>query len=72
MEHPMTDDPAVNAPEHIADRAAMLAAAPPGDGERRTAEKHAEACLPCKEALAEAVRLNALLRRVLQASGGDL
>ena len=68
----MTDDPAVEALEHIADRAAMLAAAPPGDDERRSAEKHAEDCPPCREALDEAVRLNALLRRVLRASVGDL
>ncbi|HEY4394734.1 MAG TPA: hypothetical protein VGP64_11755 [Polyangia bacterium] len=68
----MTDEPAVDALEHIADRAAILAAAPTSDGERRSAEKHAEACLPCREALAEAVRLNALLKRVLRASVGDL
>jgi hypothetical protein len=68
----MRDEPAIRTLEHIADRAAILAAAPPGDGERRSAEKHAAACLPCREALDEAVRLNALLRRVLRASVGDL
>lgn len=68
----MTDEPALDQLEHIADRAAMLAAAPASDGERRSAERHAEVCLPCREALDEAVRLNALLRRVLRASVGDL
>jgi hypothetical protein len=76
----MTDEPAADAPEHsadqvglhIADRAALLVAAAPTDDERRSAEEHAAVCLPCREALAEAVRLNALLKRALRASGGDL
>ena len=68
----MTDDPAVVAPEHIADRAALLAAASPGDDERRSAEEHAAGCIPCREALDEALRLNELLKRALRASGGDL
>ena len=68
----MTDEPVVSTLGHIADRAAILAAAPPGDGERRSAEEHAADCLPCREAFDEAVRLNALLRRVLRASVGDL
>ena len=68
----MTDEPASNVLDHITDRASLLAAAAPGDGERRSAEEHAAACLPCREALAEAVRLNALLKRALRASAGDL
>ena len=68
----MTDDPAVNVLEHIADRAALLAAVSPSDGERRSAEKHAADCPPCREALDEALRLNALLKRALRASGSDL
>jgi len=68
----MTDEPALDTLEHIADRASLLAAAAPSDGERRSAEKHAAACLPCREALAEALRLKALLKRALRASGGDL
>ena len=68
----MTDDPIDASNEHIADRAALLAAASPTDGERRDAERHAAACLQCREALDEAVRLNALLKRALRASGGDL
>jgi hypothetical protein len=42
------------------------------DGARRSAEEHAAACLPCREALDEAVRLTELLKRALRASGGDL
>ena len=68
----MTDQPAEESLDHIADRAALLAMAAPTDGERRSAEKHAAACLPCREALEEAVRLNTLLKRALRASGGDL
>jgi hypothetical protein len=61
----MTDDPSDSSIEHIADRADLLAAASPTDGERRFAERHAAACLPCREALDEAVRLTELLRRAL-------
>jgi hypothetical protein len=76
----MTDEPAVDAPEHlgdqgglhIADQAALLVSGSASDGERRSAEEHAAVCLPCREALDEAVRLNALLKRALRASGSDL
>jgi hypothetical protein len=74
----MTDQPVVKVLEqipdleHIADRAALLVAASASDDERRSAEEHAAVCLPCREALAEAVRLNALLKRALRPSGGDL
>ncbi len=68
----MTDEPALNALEHIADRAALLVAVAPPDGGRRSAEKQAAPCPPCREALAEARRLNALLKRALRAAGGDL
>jgi hypothetical protein len=68
----MADGPVENALEHIADGAALLAAASCTEGERRFAEEHAAACLPCREALDEAVRLTELLKRALRASGGDL
>jgi hypothetical protein len=68
----MTNRPVENSLEHIADRAGLLAAASPADGERRFAEKHAAACLPCRKALAEAVCLTELLKQALRASGGDL
>ncbi len=47
--------------EHVEDRAAGLAALPPDDPERVAAYGHAAECEPCREALAEAEELMALL-----------
>jgi hypothetical protein len=64
----MTEDSSDASNEHIAHRVGLLAAASPTDEERRFAEEHAAACLPCREALEEAVRLTELLRRALAPS----
>jgi hypothetical protein len=53
--------------DHFAARAAFLAALPKDDPERRTAQDHARACASCREALAEGVRLVALLQEALPA-----
>jgi hypothetical protein len=54
--------------DHIADRAGFLAALPRTDPERKQAEEHAHACVPCREALDEGGRLVTLLRRALPAT----
>ena len=51
--------------EHIADRAAFVAALPQEDPERRDAEEHARSCSSCRTALDEGTRLVALLEEAL-------
>lgn len=51
--------------DHIAARAAFLAALPVDDPERGRAEEHAGSCPACREALNEGLRLVALLQRAL-------
>jgi hypothetical protein len=51
--------------EHIADRAAFVAALPTNDDERKQAEEHARSCTTCRHALDEGLRLVALLEEAL-------
>jgi hypothetical protein len=51
--------------DHIADRAAFVAALPKDDDERKQAEEHARSCATCSHALDEGVRLVALLEEAL-------
>jgi hypothetical protein len=51
--------------DHIADRAAFVAALPKDDPERTDAEEHARSCTACEHALAEGAQLVALLEEAL-------
>jgi hypothetical protein len=51
--------------DHIADRAAFVAALPKDDPERSQAEEHARSCTTCMHALDEGARLVALLEEAL-------
>jgi hypothetical protein len=51
--------------EHFAARAAFLAALPPHDVERQTAERHVAWCLRCRAAFNEAKQLVFLLKEAL-------
>jgi hypothetical protein len=55
--------------DHVADQAGVLATLARGDPERKQAEAHARSCAPCRQALDEGVRLMALLRRAIPATG---
>lgn len=51
--------------DHIADRAAFVAALSKDDDERRQAEEHARSCAACRNALDEGMRIVALLEEAL-------
>ncbi len=51
--------------DHIAERAAFVAALPQEDPERKDAEEHTRSCASCKHALDEGLRLVALLEEAL-------
>jgi hypothetical protein len=67
MAEPYLDAPATVHPmdEHFAPRAAFIAALSADDGERTAAERHAERCLECREALDQGKSLQTLLKRAI-------
>ena len=59
--------------EHFAPHAALIAALSTEDGERAAAERHAERCSECREALDQGKSLQTLLKKAIsgrQANSG--
>jgi hypothetical protein len=53
---------------HIADKSGFIASLPRNDPQRQLAEKHARICAPCRAALEDGCRLDAMLRREMSPS----